>query len=153
MSVQHRVSYTPTAAHLMLTSWQRLIGHLPALLLWGLLCGTALVVWTAHDDIGRVPRGLTRSLLASHLVPSSQVPSSPEESQSSQAIPSDGSGDDSSNDNLSANGQMDEAQPDAILLLPPFTYQSPLQFSIFVPRSILVLPSDPPPRMTLLSLA
>jgi hypothetical protein len=137
----------------MLTSWQRPIGHLPALLLWGLLCGTALVVWTAHDDIGRDPRVLTRFLLASHLLPSSHVPSSPEESQSSQALPSDESGDDSSNDNFSANGQMDEAQPDATLLLPPFTYLAPLQFAIFAPCSILVRPSDPPPRFTLLSLA
>ncbi len=137
----------------MLTSWQRPIGHLSALLLWGLLCGTALVVWTAHDNTGRAPRGFARFLLTSHLVPSSHVPSSPEESQSSQALPSDESGDDRPNDTLNANGQMDEAQPDVTLLLPPFTYLGPLQVTLFAPHSTLVLPSDPPPRFTFLSRA
>ncbi len=132
----------------MLTYWQRLIGHLPALLLLGVLSVAALMVWTAHDDLSKVPRGLTRFLLVPYLFPSPGDPTSTDASQLSQALPADNSGDDNSDANLDVTGQLDVAQPTISGFLSPHVFLGLLSSTLVIPGSVPILPGDPPPRST-----
>ncbi len=132
----------------MLTSWQRFIGRLPAVLLCGFLSAFALFVWKAESNTWNIPRGEATATLACHVINSSQDSSPAGKSQSSEAPPGDNSNDNSSNESPNPNGQVDQAHPGNLELLPPFEILGPLQLTFLSPGSILVLPNEPPPRST-----
>lgn len=131
----------------MLTSRQRLIGHSRALLLWSLLCVAALMGGITYHAIWNVPPGAVSPALASLRIPVSRDSSSEAHSQPSQAPSSDSSDDDSPDDDLIPAGHPDVSQPDAVVLLPPFSQSSLVQLPFFNPRSLGILPSEPPPRL------
>jgi hypothetical protein len=148
MNVRRGLLTPLTAARLMLTSWQWFIGRLPALLLYGFLSASALIMWKAESNTWNIPRGEATSTLASHVINSSQDSSPAGKSQSPEALPSDNSNDNSSNESPNPNGQGDQAQPANPELLPPFEILGPLRLTFLSPGSILVLPNEPPPRST-----